>query len=504
MLKGARLLHNQLLYSILKAPISFFNQTPRGRIINRFSKDQGNIDEILPQSFDSFIRILIKLIVTFTLISFILPSYLIILIPICFLYYYLCSYYLQTTRELKRWQSVLNSPIFSLFSETVDGVSTIRAFHAQQYFTKYTHNLINRDHTAYFVYICANRWLGTRLEIVGSLLVFFACLFGVLARKNISTGLIGLAISYSMSITQALNWIVRQASGIENNIVSVERIMEYIEIKSEQSRFTSSNLSKFNHSFKGEISFVNVNMRYRSDLGLVLKNIDFIINPGEKIGIVGRTGSGKSSLFIVLMRLIQIEKGRILIDDFNLSNIELHELRKQIAIIPQDPIAFKGTIRFNLDPANQFSDDAIFNALKQSQLGPTLKKKIKEFDINNEEKIPNYLNLKIFEEGNNLSIGQRQLMCLARALLKRSKILLLDEATSAIDIYTDDLVQKSLRNNFFNCTLMTISHRTNTIVDYDKIMVMGDGNLIEFDTPNNLLTNSKSLFYNLYHGERKK
>ena len=294
----------------------------------------------------------------------------------------------------------------------------------------------------------------------------------------------GLIISYSLTLTEVLNWLVRQAADLENNIVAVERIKEYSEIINEPD-WTTVAPPPSNWPELGSIQFKQYSMRYREGLELVLKSIDVNIKGGEKIGIVGRTGSGKSSLTVALFRLVEPANGSIFIDGIDISKIGLHELRTKLTIIPQDPVLFSGTLRVNLDPFQHHSDEEIWNALKLAHLH--------EFVNSLEAGLQN----EIAEGGENLSIGQRQLICLARALLRKTKVLILDEATAAIDLETDDLIQATIRSEFKDCTILTIAHRLNTIMDYDRIMVLDNGTLIEFDSPKTLMEDQNSIFHSM-------
>ena len=294
----------------------------------------------------------------------------------------------------------------------------------------------------------------------------------------------GLIISYSLTLTEVLNWLVRQAVDLENNIVAVERIKEYSEITNEPD-WTTVAPPPSNWPAYGSIQFKQYSMRYREGLGLVLKSVYANIKGGEKIGIVGRTGSGKSSLTVALFRLVEPASGSIIIDGIDISKIGLHELRTKLTIIPQDPVLFSGTLRINLDPFQHHSDEDIWNALKLAHLH--------EFVNSLEAGLQN----EIAEGGENMSIGQRQLICLARALLRKTKVLILDEATAAIDLETDDLIQATIRSEFKDCTILTIAHRLNTIMDYDRIMVLDNGSLIEFDSPKTLVEDQNSIFHSM-------
>jgi len=322
---------------------------------------------------------------------------------------------------------------------------------------------------------------------VGNAIVFFAALFAVLGRETgVDTAEAALSVSYALQITSTLNWMVRQISEVETQIVSVERTQEYSELTTE-AEWEASEDTKPSISWpsKGNVAFDSYSTRYREGLDLVVKDISCSIYPGEKAGIVGRTGAGKSSLTLALFRLIEPANGRIIIDGVDISKIGLHDLRKKVTIIPQDPVLFSGTLRLNLDPFETYSDEQIWDSLKHSHLYEYV------------SGLPDKLEHLCAEGGENLSVGQRQLICLARALLRKSKILVLDEATAAVDLQTDELIQSTIREQFKDSTILTIAHRLNTIMDYDKILVLHEGKLMEMDSPTELLKNKKSAFYSM-------
>lgn len=344
---------------------------------------------------------------------------------------------------------------------------------------------ISKNQTSEFASIAANRWLGIRLETVANFIILFAALFAVWNRDTISAGMAGLSIAYSLQITEGLNWLVRSISALETETVSVERIKEYSQIKPEAQWTITPQLLPKNWPEFGRVQFNNFQIRYREGLELVLRGISFEINGGEKVGIVGRTGAGKSSLTLALFRIIESAGGSIVIDGQDISNLGLHDLRSRLTIIPQDPVLFSGTLRLNLDPFEQNSDAELWAALEHSHLKSYV------------EDLTAGLNHEITEGGDNLSVGQRQLVCLSRALLRKTKVLILDEATAAVDLETDDLIQKTIKTKFNNCTILTIAHRLHTIMDSDKVIVLDRGEVSEFASPVELLQNKASVFYSM-------
>jgi len=343
------------------------------------------------------------------------------------------------------------------------------------------HNLV-----FYFASIASNRWLGFRLEFVGACIVFAAAMFAVVGRTSgISGGLVGLSISYALQVTSSLNWMVRMTTDLETNIVSVERVKEYSETPTEGDWQIEETRPPSRWPDDGKVAFENYSTRYREGLDLVVRGITLNVSGGEKVGIVGRTGAGKSSLTLALFRIIEAAGGSIILDGIPIGSLGLHQLRSKITILPQDPVLFSGSLRMNLDPFDQYSDDQIWNALEHAHL--------KEFVSS----LPAGLQYECGEGGQNLSVGQRQLVCLARALLRKTKILILDEATAAVDLETDELIQKTIRKEFAECTILTIAHRLNTIMDSDRIVVLDQGKIKECDSPGNLLSNRDSSFFSM-------
>nr|CAB3219630.1 multidrug resistance-associated protein 1-like [Phallusia mammillata] len=484
-LHAAKILHFKMLSNILRAPIRFFDTTPIGRIVNRFSKDVYTVDEMLPMSIRSWNGCMFQVVGIIVVILYSTWQFVIVIVPISILYFVAQRFYVRTSRQLKRLESVTRSPIYSHFGETLSGVTTVRAYAHQKRFIQESELRVDTNQKCYYPNIVSNRWLAIRLDLIGNAIVFFAALFAVLGRGDAVTGaLAGLSLSYALNITSTLNWWVRQTSETEINVVAVERQKEFADIENEAPYDIEDRKPSTYWPVKGEVTFDEYSTRYREGLDLVLKNISCRISPGEKIGIVGRTGAGKSSLTLALFRLIEPASGAILIDGVDISKIGLHDLRSKVTIIPQDPVLFSGTLRMNLDPFDFYADDEMWQSLEHAHL--------KEFV----ESLPEKLMHICSEGGENLSVGQRQLICLARALLRKSKILVLDEATAAVDMKTDDLIQDTIRDQFKECTVITIAHRLNTIMDYSRIIVLDAGEIAEFDSPGALLA-KQSVFYGM-------
>ena len=485
---GSKYLHDAMASSVLKAPMSFFETTPIGRILNRFSNDIYKVDEILGRTFAQFFANVVKVSFTIVVICMATWQFIFIVLPLSVLYIYYQQYYLRTSRELRRLDSVTRSPIYAHFQETLGGLTTIRGYSQQNRFVHINQTRVDNNMSAFYPSVNANRWLAFRLEFIGSVIILAASMLAVIRLGNgtLTAGMIGLSLSFALQITQSLNWIVRMTVEVETNIVSVERIKEYAELKSEAPYIIKDHRPPASWPESGEIKFVNYSTRYRPELELILKDIDLHIHPKEKIGIVGRTGAGKSSLTLALFRIIEAASGHIVIDGIPIDSIGLADLRHGLSIIPQDSQIFEGTVRENIDPTNRYTDEEIWNALALSHL----KDHILGMGSNG-------LETMLTEGGSNLSVGQRQLMCLARALLISSNILILDEATAAVDVETDQLIQKTIRNAFKERTILTIAHRINTIMDSDRIIVLDKGRVTEFDTPQNLLQKKDSIFYSL-------
>ncbi|KAI9826868.1 MAG: hypothetical protein M1832_005807 [Thelocarpon impressellum] len=427
---------------------------------------------------------------TFTLvvISVGTPVFVALIIPLGAAYLYIQRYYLRASRELKRLDSVTRSPIYAHFQESLGGISTVRAFRQQDRFARENEWRVDANLRAYFPSINANRWLAVRLECMGAVVILAAAGFAIInvaSGSGLSAGMVGLAMSYALQITQSLNWIVRQTVEVETNIVSVERVLEYSRLPSEAPEIIPRKRPSISWPAKGAVSFENYSTRYRPGLDMVLRNINLSIKSHEKIGVVGRTGAGKSSLTMALFRIIEPATGNITIDELNTSTIGLLDLRRRLAIIPQDAALFEGTIRDNLDPGHVHDDTELWSVLGHARLKDHVSSMTGQLDAT------------VHEGGSNLSQGQRQLISLARALLTPSNILVLDEATAAVDIETDALLQTTLRSKMFSHrTIITIAHRINTILDSDRIVVLDRGEVAEFDTPAELVRR-KGLFYEL-------
>ncbi|KAJ3427508.1 multidrug-resistance like protein 1 isoform i [Anaeramoeba flamelloides] len=481
--KASRNIHNSVLNRIMKAPMSFFDTTPAGRILNRFNKDQFDCDIMIFPHMDGFLSTCITIILTLLAIASVTPLFLIPAILLGIVYYKVLQYYRSTNRDIKRLENVSRSPIINNFSAVLNGLPVIRSYKIQGVFKKKSRELVNKNSAAIYCEWGCNRWLGVRVELIGTFLVFFAALFIWIAADSLGVAFAGLALSYSMQVSALFNWVVRNFAELEKAMNSIERLRQYSRVKTEKPYEIPETAPGKEWPENGFIEFKNISMRYREGLDPVLKKVSAKIKSNEKIGIVGRTGSGKSSLVLCIFRIVELFEGKILIDGVDISTIGLHELRGKLSIIPQDPVLFTGSIRDNLDPFGELkrSDKELWTILEQVYL----KEKIQSLE--------NKLDQEISQESSNFSVGEKQLFCLARALARKSKILILDEATASVDTETDTLIQKTIRKQFKDCTMITIAHRLNTIMDSDRIIGLEKGELVEFDTPKRLLQNQEGL-----------
>ncbi|KAK7911015.1 hypothetical protein PG985_013496 [Apiospora marii] len=485
---ASKALLRQAVFRTLRAPMSFFDTTPLGRITNRFSRDVDVMDNNLTDAMRMYFLTLATIISVFALIIAFFYYFVIALVPLAIIFILAASYYRSSAREVKRFESVLRSVVFAKFGEGLSGVSSIRAYGLKDKFVAELRQSIDEMNSAYYLTFSNQRWLSMRLDTIGNLLVFTTGILVVTARFSVNPSIGGLVLSYILSIVQMLQFTVRQLAEVENGMNAVERLQYYgNQLEQEAPEHTVEVRPSWPE--KGEIVFDNVEMRYRADLPLVLKGMNMHVMGGERVGIVGRTGAGKSSIMSTLFRLVELSGGHITIDGLDISTLGLHDLRSRLAIIPQDPTLFRGTVRGNLDPFNEHTDLELWSALRQADLVPP--------DARLEDKKdPARINLDsvVEEDGLNFSLGQRQLMALARALVRGARIIVCDEATSSVDMETDDKIQGTIANGFRGCTLLCIAHRLRTIIGYDRICVMDAGRIAELDSPLNLWKREDGIF----------
>lgn len=461
---------------VLRAPMAFFDTTPLGRITNRFSKDVDTMDNNLTDSIRMYFFTLAMIISVFTLIIVFFHYFAIALGPLFLFFLFASAYYRASAREMKRHESVLRSGVFSRFGEAVSGVSSIRAYGLQDRFVRGIREAVDQMNSAYYLTFSNQRWLSVRLDLIGNLLVFTTGILVVTSRFDVNPSIAGLVLSYILSIVQMIQFTVRQLAEVENAMNATERLYYYGTELDEEPPLHLAEVPK-EWPQRGEIIFNDVQMRYRDGLPLVLQGLTMSIAGGERIGIVGRTGAGKSSIMSTLFRLVDLSGGSISIDGINIATVGLKDLRTRLAIIPQDPTLFRGTIRSNLDPFNEHTDLELWSALRQSDLI--------DADANLDGKTHGRIHLDgvVEEEGLNFSLGQRQLMALARALVRNAQIIVCDEATSSVDMETDQKIQRTIATGFKGKTLLCIAHRLKTIINYDRICVMDQGRIANLDTP---------------------
>ncbi|XP_054915035.1 multidrug resistance-associated protein 4 isoform X2 [Poeciliopsis prolifica] len=483
LVKAAQSLHNSMFNAILRAPVRFFDINPIGRVLNRFSKDIGQVDSMLPWTFTDFIQVFLQILGVIAVAASVIPWILIPVLPLLGLFLFLRRYFLQTSRDVKRLESTTRSPVFSHLSSSLQGLWTIRAFGAEERFQNAFDAHQNLHSEAFFLFLTTSRWFAVRLDGMCSIFVTITTFGCLLLRDQLDAGSVGLALSYAVTLMGMFQWGVRQSAEVENMMTSVERVMEYTELESEAPWETKKRPPPGWPS-KGLVTFDGVSFSYSNDSPPVLHGLQAMFQPQEKVGIVGRTGAGKSSLVSALFRLAE-PQGKIYIDGVVTSDLGLHDLRQKMSIIPQDPMLFTGSMRKNLDPFNQHSDEELWNALREVQLKSVV------------EELPGKLETVLAESGSNFSVGQRQLVCLARAILRRNRILIIDEATANVDPRTDELIQKTIRDKFRECTVLTIAHRLNTIIDSDRILVLDAGKIHAYDEPHVLLQDTKGIFYKM-------
>ena len=466
-------LHRSLLDTVLALPMSFFDTQPTGRLLNRFTKDIEAVDTSLQSSLSSFLSCSVSVLWSLVVVVVVSPATAVAFFPITFAYARIQRMYVSSSRELKRLDSLAMSPIFSIFSETLLGLATVRAFRVEHTFRKNAHGFLEESNRCFWPIQCVNRWLSIRLELTGALIVLSSAVV-VSGIFPSSPGLAGLAITSALSLTGLLSWMVRQTSELEVNMNSVERLVEYDDEPREAPAVVAERRPLPDWPTRGEMLVEDLWVRYRDVDSWVLKGISFRVAGGESVGIVGRTGCGKSTLLSSILRLVEPNMGRVVIDGVDVGTIGLRDLRSRISLVAQDCVLFDGSIRSNLDPFSMAADDVIWDALSSAGLSSTVREM-------------GGLDAAIAENGSNLSQGQRQLVSLARALLRNSRILILDEATSSIDTATDVVVQQTIRRAFADSTVLTIAHRIHTIIDSDNILVLDAGKVAEFGPPAELM-----------------
>ncbi|KAF9981243.1 hypothetical protein BGZ75_007515 [Mortierella antarctica] len=504
----------------------FFFLGVQGRILNRFSSDVAAVDEEVPQGFFNVLVCGFNLVGNLIIVSIATPVFILILPPLGLLYWTLQKYFIRTSSILKRLEGITKSPIYQQFTESLHGASSIRAMHLQERFIHENARRIDQFANANYAWAMTNRWLNVRLEAMTAFTVLVSATLSVLNKGTLSSSMVGLSLSFTLMLVDYVIWFLRLFCLFQGNLVSVERVHEYT-VKNTEAPLVTGVQIPAAWPDRGHIVFKNYSTRYREGMDLVLKNVSFEVQPAEKVGIVGRTGAGKSSLTLALFRIIEaadsywaqaseqdgaakdrrhalmlkknlldgplgsisssrhVGGGSIEIDGIDISTLGLRDLRKHLAIIPQDPTLFAGTVRDNLDPFDEMQDAELWLALERAHLKDHI------------ASLPGGLSFEVSQGGENFSVGQRSLICLARALLRKTKILILDEATAAVDVETDELIQRTIRQEFKDRSILTIAHRLKTVMDSDRILVLEKGRVEEYDTPKALLKQKQGLFYSL-------
>lgn len=496
--KASRGLHESLLAGVLHLPVSFFDTAPIGRVLNRFSQDIYTADEQLPSTFSSFLNTGFSVFGTIVLIIAVTPWFALALLPLSLAYLWLQRYYVANARELQRLESISRSPIYAHFSETLNGITTIRAFGVTALFADKNARQLDANVRCYFTGTSANRWLAVRLETLGALVTTASALFAVLARYSPNPAfpaLAGLSVSTALGIVQSLNWLIRVSADMETQVVSIERIQEYASLPSEESRKAplpgvALVEPPADWPQRGEVVVTGLRARYRPTTPWVLHGLDLTIAPGEKLGVCGRTGSGKSSLVACLWRMPDVQEGSIVIDGVDTATIPLRTLRSRLAIVPQTPELFTGPLRRSLDIQGEFTDSELMGALQAVGMRDMV------------DRLPNGLDEPVTEGGAPFSVGQRQLVTVARALLHKRRLLVMDEASSAVDVESDALLQAAVQRQLGDTTVLTIAHRVHTILGSTRVLVLSDGRVRESAPPSQLLGDPSSAFAALVRENR--
>ncbi|KAI9025116.1 hypothetical protein CLU79DRAFT_98313 [Phycomyces nitens] len=486
--RGASVLFRKMTTRVIRAPMRFFDTTPTGRILNRFGKDVMTVDVVVGRSMSHLLDCITGLIASIIVIGVITPQFIIVAFLIGGVYVLIGVLYLRVSRQFKRLNSVSRSPIYSHFTETLTGVTTIRAYCQEETFQLELYKKLDGFISPYYLLWMSNRWLYARVEFAGAFVTLFAGVFILINLDTIDAGMAGISLFYARSFLDNVYWIIRQYTQVEMDLNSVERIQEYLEIDQEPPASIKGSRPPAAWPTTASVEVKDLAIKYAQDLDPVLHNISFNIRSHEKVGVVGRTGSGKSTLALSFFRFLEPSNGSISIDGIDISHIGVEDLRSKLTIIPQDAILFSGTIRSNLDPFEEYTDSAVWESLVRAHLSPE----------NRDEEVPEgnatwtvtSLTQTVSDGGNNFSQGQRQLLCMARALLKNSRLIIMDEATASVDFETDKKIQNTIREEFVHSTLICIAHRLRTIIDYDRVLVLDQGNVVEYDTPANLLLNN--------------
>lgn len=480
---AAKTIHEKLLHVILRGKALFFDTTPLGRILNRFSSDLYTVDDSLPFILNIFLAQIFGVVGPIIVCAYAVPWISLVLVPLAFCLYDVQARYRPASRDLKRIGSISLSPIYAHFSDTLSGLTTIRAMKATRRFVRENEDRVEASQKAQYAGVAAAQWLELRLQLIGCGVVTGIAVIAVIEHhaSGISPGLVGLAISYALGITSKLSGLVSAFTETERELVAVERCSQFIDGIQQEDFDGGVTTTPYSWPTEGVVRFKDVSFRYNEHLPLALRDLSFETKAREKVGVVGRTGSGKSSIFQVLFRTAEVLCGTIQVDGMNLRLLNLAELRSHLTIIPQDPFLFSGTVRENLDPMRKQSDDQLWSAVRKAHLGDAI------------ESLGG-LDCTVEDRGRPFSVGQQQLLCLARAIVSAARIVCVDEATANVDLETDRLVQEVLRTALCDCTVITVAHRVETVIGSDRVIVMASGQAVEIGHPNILLRDPESEF----------
>uniref|UniRef100_D8Q0Y8 Multidrug resistance-associated ABC transporter n=1 Tax=Schizophyllum commune (strain H4-8 / FGSC 9210) TaxID=578458 RepID=D8Q0Y8_SCHCM len=510
-LRASRLLFRRLLFAVVHATFRFHDTTPQGRLLNRFGKDIETVDSSLASSLQSVNSSLATCFVAVLTIAVVFPAFLLPAIVIGLIFRECAIGYLETGRDLRRLEANTRSPIFSDFAEVLEGIVTVRAFSAEKRFMNNMHNMIDATSKCYYVYWLTNRWLQWCISTLGGLAVLITMIFSI---SSLNAGIAGLCITSALGFTDALYWACRNWTSLELDLNSVERVVEYLDLPQEPPAIIEDHRPPAywpSNNSESLVSVEDLSIRYSPELPAVIQNISFNLRGGERVGLLGRTGSGKSTLAMSLLRFVDPSSGRIVIDGIDITTIGVQDLRSRITFIPQDATLFSGTLRDNLDPFGEHEDSEIFDVLERvGMIGTTIASRADtptggsqatpapssptSSITNVEAKTTIGPSTQVSPGGTNFSQGQRQLVAMARALLRQSSVIILDEATSSIDFATDRKIQQTIREEFGRSLLITVAHRLRTVIDYDRLIVLDKGQIAEFDTPANLIEREGGIF----------
>lgn len=474
---GARVLHDQMVESFSNVRVTFMDENPSGRLIRRFSGDYIQAKDDIPNIFADILSSIVELIIITIIVLIKAPLAIFSILPCAFFYYKIQKIFKNSSREIQRFSKILETPIWSLFTESVVGYQTIRAFGKTNEFINHLVSISQDYAKAALLQSRILRWLNLRLKITSECFSISITLIAIyfLAQKKIGVGQAGFLMSLTIGLDAIMQWLTRSLSLIESKMVSIERIIEYKTLPSEHKNHKST-VDNIIWPTRGEVIIKNLVASYREDLPIIINNLNILFEPGKKIGIIGRTGAGKSTLFQAFYRMLYFHSGQIIIDGVDITQLPLDEARAAFAIVPQEPHLFSGTLKYNLDRISKFTDEQIWKALKEVQLSQYV------------ESLPEQLNYEITERGGNFSVGQRQLLCMARAILSDAKIILMDEATASVDLETETLIQKAMKKAFANKTTIVIAHRLDTLKSADYVALLGNGQLLDYGVPENVLS----------------